>query len=371
MKKKLTIILVCLFFFFVVSILSIHSASIMNKVDNLYLKQIIYYVLGLIALYIGYKYKDFFSKYALFLYIGNLILLIIVLLFGIKINGSKCWLIIGPFSFQPSELLKVVYVFLIANLFEKYKRKRKFKDEFFMLFKLFLYFLIPSILIFLEPDTGIIIILMIITLFMIIHRSINKKWIFFFSTITILLIISGITIYLTRYDLVENILTSNLFYRLDRLINWTKGNGYQLENSIIAISSSGLLGFGLNHTPLYYPEATTDFIFTTISSNFGFLGSFIFLIITIIFDINILSICNRKTSKYHQYLIVGFMSMIFYQQIQNISMTIGLLPITGITLPFISYGGTSLITYMFITGIILRIAKDNLKRFNNSTINVK
>lgn len=364
MKKKIQIIITCLLFFFITSILSIYSASNINNLENLYIKQIIYYFLGIILLLFAYNYKSYISKYSKIIYFTNLFLLAIVLLFGIKINGSKCWLILGPFSFQPSEFMKIVLVFIIANLFEKYKRKRKFKDEFIMIIKLLFYISIPSILIFLEPDTGIIIIFFIITLAMIIYRGLNKKWIFFLSSIMLFLIICGLTIYYTRIDLIEKMLSSNFFYRLDRLTNWHSGQGYQLENSLTTIASAGLLGFGFNNNPLYFPEATTDFIFTTISSNTGFIGSIIFIITTIIFDINILIMCNKKTNKYNQYLIIGFVSMLFYQQIQNISMTIGLLPITGITLPFISYGGTSLLSYMFILGIILRIKRDN-KRYLN------
>ena len=161
-----------------------------------------------------------------------------------------------------------------------------------------------------------------------------------------------------------NILGNNIYYRLDRILNWSRGNGYQLENSLIAIGSSGILGYGFNNTPLYYPEASTDFIFTTFSSNFGFLGSTILIIIIIIFDNSIIKLIKRKTKIHDKYILVGIFSMIIYQQFQNIAMTIGLLPITGITLPFISYGGSSLLSYMFITGLLLRISINQKKYLN-------
>ena len=124
------------------------------------------------------------------------------------------------------------------------------------------------------------------------------------------------------------------------------------------------MGFGFNKIPLYYPEASTDFIFTTFSSIYGFIGNIILFIVMIIFDISILKIINSKIKKTDEYILIGIFSMILYQQIQNIAMTIGLLAITGITLPFISYGGSSLLSYMFIVGLILRISRDNYKYIN-------
>ena len=233
-----------------------------------------------------------------------------------------------------------------------------------MLIIIFILVLIPAILTFLEPDTGVVLIYFIITLSMILYRGINKKWYLF---ILILLgIITSIILLLLLYkkDLLINFLDNSIFYRLDRLFNWQKQSGYQLENSVITIASSGLFGFGINNVPLYYPEASTDFIFTTFSSIFGFIGNIILFTIIIIFDINILKICNRKIKKTDEYILIGLFSMILYQQIQNISMTIGLLPITGITLPFISYGGSSLLSYMLIAGLILRISHDNRKYIN-------
>jgi rod shape determining protein RodA len=159
-------------------------------------------------------------------------------------------------------------------------------------------------------------------------------------------------------------LGENIFYRLDRILNWSNGSGYQLENSLIAIASSGIYGFGINHVPIYFPEASTDFIFTTFASSLGFIGCILLFIIIILFDTSIISLLQKKLMKSDQYILVGLFAMTIYQQVQNISMTIGLLPITGITLPLISYGGSSLISYMFICGIILKISNENKKFLN-------
>ena len=368
MKKVLpnNKIITCLIMFFIVSLLSIFTArKITNSsIGNIFIRQIIYYVIGIIILLVAYFKKKEIVDYSSWLYLFFNTLLLILLFMGISINGSRCWLLLGPISFQPSEFMKIFLIILLAKILSKYRSRKNMKKEFKMLLLVFLTLLIPSILTFLEPDTGVVIIYFIITISMILYRGINKKWYF------ILLIILGIIIgtiaflLLFKKDFLIDFLDNSIFYRLDRIFNWQKQSGYQLENSIITIASAGLFGFGINHIPLYYPEASTDFIFTTFSSIFGFIGNITLFIIIIIFDISILKICKRKIKKIDEYILIGLFSMIFYQQIQNISMTIGLLPITGITLPFISYGGSSLLSYMFIIGLIIRISHDNHKYIN-------
>lgn len=367
--KKNTVVLkliFCLILFFIISMISIYSVRsiVTDNLSNIFFKQLIYYIIGIIILFISYHYKKEIIKYSYLWYLGLVFLLFALLFIGTSINGSKCWLFVGSISFQPSEFMKISLILVIAKILDKYKNQQKSKLEIGFLFKVLILLFIPAILTFLEPDTGVVIIYFIIVISMILFRGINKKWYFF---IIILLTILGGSItylYFLKHDLLINILGENIFYRLDRLLNWSKGNGYQLENSLIAIGSSGIYGFGVNKTPLYFPEASTDFIFTTFSSNFGFIGSILFFIIIIIFDTSILSLIHNKIKKIDQYILVGLFSMTLYQQVQNISMTIGLLPITGITLPFISYGGSSLLSYMFSLGIILRIAADSKKFLN-------
>lgn len=355
---------VYIFIFFIISLVSIFSSLKINSDKSIFLKQIIFYIIGTITLTFSYKKKDEIFKYDLLLYIGLNFILLILLFLGISINGSKCWIIIGPISFQPSEFMKISLIITISKLLDKYKNIKSFKDELILIIKVIFILLIPSLLTFLEPDTGVVIIYFIIVISMLLYKGINKKVYISFLVIIIFILGSITYLYLFNRNLLLNILGNNIYYRLDRILNWSNGIGYQLENSLIAISSSGLFGFGFNKTPLYYPEASTDFIFTTFSSNFGFIGSVILFAIFIFFDLNILKMINRKTKRKYKYFLIGIFSMILYQQIQNIGMTIGLLPITGITLPFISYGGSSLLSYMFICGILLRISDEEHKYFN-------
>ena len=367
MKKLLVTskFIISLFLFFIISLISIYtSQDISNNLGNIFIKQLIYYGIGIIILLISFYKKNEIIKYHFIFYLTVNFLLLILLFLGISINGSKCWIIIGPISFQPSEFMKIFLIITIAKILSKNRNKKNIKDELIILIEIFIIFLIPTILTFLEPDTGVVIIYFIISISMILYRGINKKWYIIFLIILFIITLSIAILYFINKDLLMNILGDNIYYRLDRILNWSKGSGYQLENSLITIGSSGLLGFGFNNIPLYYPEASTDFIFTTFSSNFGFIGNIILIIIMIIFDNNIITIIKGKINLTDKYILVGIFSMILYQQFQNISMTIGLLPITGITLPFISYGGSSLLSYMFIIGLILRISVNQKKYLN-------
>jgi cell division protein FtsW (lipid II flippase) len=147
---------------------------------------------------------------------------------------------------------------------------------------------------------------------------------------------------------------TNFFYRMDRLIDFKNGSGMQLTNAMAATGSAGLFGHGFAKTPIYFPEPQTDFIFSVFASNFGFLASIILILIILYFDLNLIKI-SFKCNFQNKLIISGILSMLLFGQIQNIGMNIALLPITGITLPFISYGGSSLISYMIILGIILNI----------------
>lgn len=127
----------------------------------------------------------------------------------------------------------------------------------------------------------------------------------------------------------------------------------------------GCLVLGKNNTPIYFPEPQTDFIFAVYSSNYGFIGSMLLILLLLGLDLRLISIARKTTTNINKYIISGCVAMLIYQQIQNIGMTFGLLPITGITLPFISYGGSSLISYLIMIGIVLNISKENNKKYIN------
>ena len=192
--------------------------------------------------------------------------------------------------------------------------------------------------------------------------GIRMRW--FLIAGGILLFILGFVFgsYFLNQDLFINIFGTDLFYRLERVFQWGEGSGLQLENALAAIGSAGFFGHGFNHTPIYFPESGTDFIFAVFASNFGLLGSFLLISLILFFDMKLVSLAREKIDNTDKYVIVGMVGMLLFQQIQNIGMTVGLFPITGITLPFISYGGSSLLSYMVIVGIIINIMVDKKTR---------
>ena len=186
--------------------------------------------------------------------------------------------------------------------------------------------------------------------------GIRLRW-FISAFLVLVLIVGGVlSLYFFKEEIFIKVFGTSIYYRLERLFNWTSGSGLQLENSLAAIGSAGLFGHGYNHTPIYFPESSTDFIFAVYASNFGLIGVFILISIIIYFDISILLLTRKKIEDTNKYIIAGILGMLIFQQIQNIGMTIGLFPITGITLPFISYGGSSLLSYMLLIGILLNIS---------------
>ena len=354
----------------IVSIITIYSALTYTSksLGNLALKQAIWYIVGFILVFILLRLKnEYLYRHAWFLYIlGNLVLLWL-LLFATPINNSKCWLVIpGIGSIQPSEFMKVFIMLALATMIHNFRSDYKnpsVKDEFIFILKTFLVVLVPSVLTFLQPDTGAVIIYLIIYLVMMFTSGIRIRW--FVIAFIILFGILGTTLwlYFFKEDIFIKMFGSSIYYRLERLFDWQSGSGLQLENALVAIGSAGFLGHGFNKTPIYFPESSTDFIFAVFASNFGFVGVLVLLTIIIYFDINIIRLARRKIYDTDKYILTGIVAMLLFQQIQNIGMTIGLLPITGITLPFISYGGSSLLSYMIMIGIILNISMEKNKKY--------
>lgn len=357
---------------FIASLLSIYSASmyLSKSLGNLVLKQSLWYLIGIIIIILIFKFKvSFFIKYAPFIYIICNILLVGLLFIAPEINGSKCWYVIdGIGSFQPSEFMKISLLLMEIFIIDKYKSKYKdmnLKQEFKLIVLVFMAFIIPSILTFLEPDTGAVIIYFLMTLVVLLTSGIRFRWLSILGIIITIFILVFFYFYFYNQNQFINYFGSDFFYRIDRIINWKSGSGMQLENSLAAIGSSGLFGHGFNNTPIYFPEAGTDFIFTVFTSNFGLIGCTLLIIINIILDFHLINISIKSKIKKYKYLISGITCIFFYQQIQNIAMTVGLLPITGITLPFVSYGGSSLVAYLFLIGMCMSIYSEE-KSLKNS-----
>ncbi len=364
-------ILIPILLFLIISVVSIIATRpfLDSDYSNLWLKQIVWYVIGITLAYsmmtLGNK---FFYHHAWILYSIGVISLILVLFIGADIKGAKCWFKI-PYlgTIQPSEFMKIFLIILIARLIDEFNNKYPnpdITDEFKFLIKILIIVLIPSALTFAEPDTGAVIMYFVITITMLFVGGFRKRW--FIISLSIILLFGGsfIALYLLNQDLFIKLFGTSFFYRMDRILNWSNSSGLQLKNSIMAIGSAGLVGHGINNVPITIPEMQTDFIFSVFASNYGLIGALFLISVIIFFDITLITTVSKTSNNCDKYAIGGILGVLLFQQVYNISMTIGLLPIMGITLPFISYGGSSLLSYMLLLGIIFNVSNESL-RFTN------
>ncbi len=356
-KLLITVIITALF-----GILMIYSASNVwaeyKFNDSLkYVKhQFLFFILGIITMFtlsnIDYKY---YYKNANKILLLTFILLILVLIPGIGIvrNGSRSWFGIGSFSIQPSEFSKIALIIFVSKyLANNDKDVKKIVKGIFPILGLILLFFG---LIMLEPDFGQGMVI-VITLIMIIFVSGAKLSFFVKCGILGLLGIVGLIIIAP--------------YRLARIISFVNpwvdplGSGFQIIQSLYAIGPSGLLGKGLGNSiqkHFYLPEPQTDFIFSIISEELGFLGVLLVTSLFLIIFIRSIKVSLKCTDLFSKYLVFGLSFGILIQAILNLCVVVGLIPVTGVTLPFFSYGGSSLLVSFASIGIILNISKNNKK----------
>lgn len=282
-KKRLRIdfiLLLLIAFLCAISLISIKSAEkiLGRRADNYFIKQSICYGIGfVVAIIIAFIKKERILKITKYLYILGVVLLGLLLIFGKPINNAKCWFEIPKIgAFQPSEFMKIILILTLSVLIDDFHEKHpvaSVKDEFILILKVLIIVGIPSVLTFLQPDTGVVLIYLLITFIMMFISGIRYRW-FVVSLIIVGLTLGSIlAIYFTDKELFIKTFGTGFFLRVDRLLDWSNGNGYQLENGMTAIGSAGIFGFGRNNTPIYFPEPHNDFIFAVYASNYGFIGS--------------------------------------------------------------------------------------------------
>ena len=338
-KKYLTIIFLIIIMLF--SIYNLYNSKIMLKsYSNYYIKELIWWVIGFLVIIISSRLNlDIIFKKSKYLYVLGIILLVITHFFGITINGSTSWLKVGLVSIQPSEFMKIPLILSFRSI-----SLRNYSNIEYFIYALVL-ILIPSIIVFMEPDTGAVIIYFLIFITFIFMRKYNK-WFYIISALLLFcIILIFIYLYLFQRDLFIKVFGTTLFYRIDRITNFLNQDGYQRNQALASLRSSKLFGRG---ELIYFPESTTDFAFTFLVSQIGIIPGIIFLII---YSLLIIILNSIKTDKYIK---GAFITIISFQFIINVLMNIGFFPIIGITLPFLSYGGSSLLSYIILITLILK-----------------
>ena len=345
-KENDLLLYIPLLIILIISVLSLWKFSEINYV----IKQILWIFIGFIIFLVIKKSKiKILFSYSNWLYAINVALLILVLIVGKEVNGARAWFDFKYFSFQPSELMKVSLALYLYKIITNSNLKN-LKEEFLLICKISFIFILPSILVFLEPDTGAIILYFIITLVALCSAKLNRKWFILLFAIMLVFLSAFFGLYFYNQNLLIRLIGTSFFYRIDRLISFTNNTSYQLNQALIAIGSSGLFG---KNTSLYIPEAITDFMFAFTISRFGFVVGLFLLICYFIIDIYFI----KKIFKTKNVFISMFFFVFLFQQVQNILMNIGLFPIMGIPLPFLSYGGTNTIIYFIFLGLVTNIKK--------------
>lgn len=349
MKKNFLRYFIPIILLSIIGIVSIYcSKSIVTNYYDFLKKQIIFIIIGVGLLFLFKRINfNYINKYCFLFYLITLFLLVYVLIFGDTINGSKSWINLFGISIQPSEFAKITILLCL----DKYIHTK------YGFIKSLLIVLVPSILTFLQPDTGTVLFYLVIYFSIFISMGLKKKYyISLFGFISIV-IASYFYLYFFQSELFIDVLGTSFFYRTDRIINFMSSEGFQLNNALIGIGNGGLIGNGSNYV-IYIPEAITDFMFANILTMFGFIGGLVVILLFLYLDVLLIKdICSMRK---HKYFIIGLFGLFLYQQVQHMFMDVGLLPITGITLPFVSYGGSSLISYFILFGILFNIKKYRL-----------
>jgi len=309
-------------------------------------KQIIFFVIGLLLFFLaGRANYSFFRFLAGSLYIVSLVLLVGLLFFGSVIHGTRGWFVIGGLSFQPVELAKLSVVLILALLTSR--EARSFKTLGFFL-KSFVLVLLPSLLIIAQPDFGSVLVLWFIWFTVIILAGVRRRK-------ELILQIGAICRSIhARFFLFKD-------YQKERFLTFLDpardplNRGYNVTQSMIAVGSGNFfgrgLGFGSQSQLRFLPETHTDFIFAVIGEELGFVGSFFVVGLFGLLFFRLFRIMQTARDDFSLFTIIGLAALLFFQFLVNVGMNIGLLPVTGITLPFMSAGGSSFLISFLLIGL--------------------
>ncbi|MEH6992975.1 FtsW/RodA/SpoVE family cell cycle protein [Neobacillus drentensis] len=365
---------------FLASCASIYSAQASGQYDsNFLIKQIIFYGIGcgIIAAVIRLD-SDQLKKLTWYAYGVGIFLLILLIIapesIAPVINGAKNWFKVpGIGSLQPSEFVKIFIILALAKVIEDHHQKNPVKTiatDFWLLIKLGVVTMVPLILI-IKQDLGTSLVFLAILLGMIFISGITWKLLVPIFSIGTALISVIFYFVLLKPEILEKYLGVKQ-YQFSRIYSWLdpynfqSSAGYQLTRSLLAIGSGQTGGKGYGNREVYLPESHTDFIFSVVGEEYGFIGASVLVSLFFLLIYHITKVGMETKNNFYTYICVGVICMITFHVFQNIGMTIGVLPITGIPLPFISYGGSSLMGNMLGLGLIFSI-RYHYKKYMFST----
>ena len=348
----LTLMIACIG---LVTLYSAVTAETPEPQKILFYKQLVWFGVGLVAMVVAFLFNyKLLDRWAPTIYIICILLLVAVLFMGKYAGGSKRWLILGPVSIQPSELVKLSVILILARYFSKDAYTRGFTLR--ELIRPAFLILIPFVLIVRQPDLGTAMLVMLIAGSITLFVKIERRSL-------IALIMSGAVL----VPLVWFVLKP---YQQQRILVFLNPDndplraGYHIIQSKIAIGSGMLTGKGYlkgtQNALSFLPEEHTDFIFSVLAEEWGFIGSLVLILLFLIFIFWGLNVAIACREPFGTIVAVGVTAMIFWQTIINIGMAMGLMPVVGVPLPFISYGGSSVLTTAIGIGLLLNVS---MRRF--------
>ena len=326
-----------------------------DSLSGLYTKQLVWYGMGFVCMIVSFLFNyRLLERWSTLIYVACVCLLIYVLFFGKSAGGSTRWVSIGPASIQPSELAKIGVIIYLAGYYSKCITTEGLVLK--ELFRPLVIVMIPFLLIVKQPDLGTALLIVFIAGVMTVFTKIERRSLLY-------LLSSGIVCIPMVWFFLKG-------YQKQRILTFLNperdplGTGYHIIQSKIAIGSGMLTGKGFlkgtQNALAFLPEQQTDFIFSVLSEEWGLLGAASVLLLFALLLIAGLNIANSCRDPFGVLLAVGITALIFFEIFVNIGMVMGLLPVVGVPLPFISYGGSSIISKMICVGLLLNVS---MRRF--------
>jgi len=319
------------------------------------LRQLIFALIGL-AFFFGASFLDYtlLKRFSRILYLIELGFLVVIFVLGKTAMGATRWIDLGFFQLQPSEIAKLLMIIVLAKYFaENHEYMNKPKH----IAKSFIFMAIPLLLVALQPDLGTAFIFLVIWLSMVIVSNINKVYLAYAG-------VGGVL----SLPIIWQFLADYQKHRIEVFIDPSKdptGTGWNIKQALVAIGSGGFIGRGLGHGPQsqlnFIPEKHTDFIFAALAEEMGFLGVSVLLGLFLTVVLREVRIAKDSKDLFGMYLSVGIVAFIFFHVFVNVGMNVGLMPVTGIPLPLISAGGTSVIIILTAIGLLQSVSRRSKK----------
>jgi len=354
------IILILALVLTIIGIVGIYSAGVNSTSSgDEYIKQIMWASISLVIMFIVWMLDYHVSSVIGIIGFPICLILLVVVLFMPEINGASSWFNIGSIQIQPSEFMKIAYILMFAKYIDYVHTKGKDAiNKWYYLAIAVGIFLVPVGLIMLQPDFGTALVFASITFFMLFKSGLSYKY------VLALILILIITVPLLYFF----VLSEYQQERIQVFFNPEQeplGAGYNAIQSKIAVGSGMLFGTGLTKGTQtqwgYLPVKSSDFIFSVISEEMGFVMSALIILIYIVMLYRILRISETSKDRLGSVITIGVFGMFFFHFLENIGMTIGLMPITGIPLPFVSYGGSSMLTNFVALGLVFAVSSRRQK----------